>query len=202
MNIFATSPNPYSSAVWLDDKRVNKMITESAQMLSTYVHEFGAAAYVLRHGPIYRPTHAQHPCVRWLVADLCNFRWLLRHAEHLASIYADTNHRVHGAWPIVRAIREYANERGVTWDEPISFQNSARNADHACDFTHLPVHEAYQQYLLFRWNETDREWPTWRGRAIPSFVPADSPIRLAAVCAGGYTGKPSFLKGLTNGTDS
>ena len=34
MNIFATSSNPKACAEYLDNKRVNKMILESAQMLS------------------------------------------------------------------------------------------------------------------------------------------------------------------------
>ena len=37
MNIFATSPSPDTSALWLDDVRKNKMILETAQLLSASV---------------------------------------------------------------------------------------------------------------------------------------------------------------------
>lgn len=41
MNIFATDPCPIKSAQFLDDKRVIKMILESAQMLCTALHQLG-----------------------------------------------------------------------------------------------------------------------------------------------------------------
>jgi hypothetical protein len=41
MNIFALSECPEQSALWLDDIRKNKMILESAQMLSTAIRSGG-----------------------------------------------------------------------------------------------------------------------------------------------------------------
>lgn len=37
MNIFAFDPDPWACALWLDDVRKNKMILETAQLLSSAV---------------------------------------------------------------------------------------------------------------------------------------------------------------------
>ena len=89
MNIFVTDPCPVRSAQALDDVRVNKMITESLQML-------GYA--MVRHGvptdfhPIKKDgvtpfalnaPHRNHPCTLWVGSTAGNFKWLIDHATAL-----------------------------------------------------------------------------------------------------------------------
>lgn len=83
MNIFVSSFNPVEAAQWLDDSRVIKMTLESTQLLSTV---FG--------GP-YKPTHANHPCTRWIGENPTNARWLLDHLQALSNEYTRRFNRLH-----------------------------------------------------------------------------------------------------------
>jgi hypothetical protein len=65
MNIFILDQNPVTAARFHADKHVNKMILESAQMLSTVL------------GGRYKPTHANHPCTLWVSRSRANASWLI-----------------------------------------------------------------------------------------------------------------------------
>lgn len=108
MNIFFTSSNPYTCAIALDDKRLNKMILETAQLLSGAVHAFIEAGdnklTPEQHSVLYKRTHFNHPSAKFarstLVVDLletptaasaiqpakrANFTWLYDHFVHLVN---------------------------------------------------------------------------------------------------------------------
>ena len=74
MNIFVTHLDPVKCAQNLDDKRVIKMILESAQMLSTSINVSGGK------GP-YKTTHVNHPCSVWVRSSNANYYWLLNHFQ-------------------------------------------------------------------------------------------------------------------------
>ena len=60
MNIFITSFNSKEAASHLDDLRLNKMILETAQLLSSaYRNLFGDDDL------LYKDTHFNHPCAIW-----------------------------------------------------------------------------------------------------------------------------------------
>lgn len=65
MNIFILDTDPTRAAQFHADKHVNKMILESAQMLSTVL------------GGRYKPTHANHPCTLWVGQSRANASWLI-----------------------------------------------------------------------------------------------------------------------------
>jgi hypothetical protein len=81
MNIFVTYLCPVESAKALDDKRVVKMILESAQMLSTAINLSN-----MSQAP-YKSTHVNHPCSVWARTSKANFRWLLTHFLALCHEY-------------------------------------------------------------------------------------------------------------------
>lgn len=60
-DIFVTDHCPRISAQALDNKRVVKMILETAQLLSTAIFINTNMAY----DNIYKPTHLKHPCTIW-----------------------------------------------------------------------------------------------------------------------------------------
>lgn len=99
MNIFILDNNPATAARYHADKHVPKMVLESAQMLST----------VLK-GP-YKPTHANHPCTKWVAASRQNAEWLWLLADHLNIEYKERfgHSKNHKSWdaiePIWREIR-------------------------------------------------------------------------------------------------
>ena len=61
MNIFAFDKCPMRSALWLDDIRKNKMILESAQMLSTAVRALCPDTTL----EVYKTAYLNHPCSKW-----------------------------------------------------------------------------------------------------------------------------------------
>ena len=99
MNIFILDNSPAIAARYHADKHVPKMVLESAQMLST----------VLK-GP-YKPTHANHPCTKWVAASRQNAEWLWLLADHLNIEYKERfgHSKNHKSWdaiePIWREIR-------------------------------------------------------------------------------------------------
>ena len=90
MNLFATSPDPVTSAQWLDSKRVNKMLTESAQIICTVL-----ASDRIKGLP-FKPTHGHHPIVKWAGDTHSNLWWTVQHhiALHDEWLYRSEERRV------------------------------------------------------------------------------------------------------------
>jgi hypothetical protein len=93
MNIFVLDQNPYKAAEMMCDKHINKMLVESAQMLSTAIflkffsepneenkEKFSKTGF-------NKPTHINHPCNVWVRTSRQNFEWLLQHEEGLFQQY-------------------------------------------------------------------------------------------------------------------
>lgn len=147
MNIFATSNCPVLSAKFLDSKRVIKMILESAQMLSTALHLAGVAAP-------YRKTHENHPCTIWVRRSRSNYMWLVRHFQALCNRYNLATGKTHSCY---QHLQFFINSAIHLVDgELTEFANCARNKSLGVDFSHLPVNEAYVQYLIARFNTDKR----------------------------------------------
>jgi hypothetical protein len=91
MNIFVTSIDPVACAKALDDKRLVKMVLETAQLLSTVHRRFNTAIADM----VYKPTHQYHPCSVWLAQSLGNYDWLLAHFNALCAEYTYRYGRKH-----------------------------------------------------------------------------------------------------------
>lgn len=87
MNIFVTSYDPLECARALDDKRLVKMVLETAQLLSTAIRavHLNQHEFEVDETKLYRPTHENHPCGKWTRACQANFKWLVRHGYALAA---------------------------------------------------------------------------------------------------------------------
>ena len=72
MNIFVLDTRPWVAARGHCDKHVVKMITETAQLISTHRRLNGEDANDL----LYRKTHINHPCRKWLDEAPGNIAWL------------------------------------------------------------------------------------------------------------------------------
>jgi len=156
MNIFVTSYCPIESAKFLDDKRVNKMCLESAQMLSTALRTLGC-----EDERLYKSTHKNHPSCVWVRQSDMNFVWLLAHFEALLDEYEKRRGREHGCSRLLAAF--YANIDWLPVGELTDFANCAANSSLGLSYKHVDdVRLAYQLYLADRW-ETDKRAPTWYG---------------------------------------
>jgi hypothetical protein len=152
MNIFVTSPCPIESAKFLDDKRVIKMILESAQMLSTAINERGGSAP-------YRSTHKNHPANVWARTTRSNWIWLFNHFEALSDEYYRRFNKVHKSSLLktkLWELKDYIPEGRLT-----PFVNCAANESKGVNYkNHVDTFEAYKLYLKDRW-ATDTRLPKW-----------------------------------------
>lgn len=107
MNIFILDENPYVAATMVCDKHVNKMIIESAQMMST-VHRMldgepfraksnsGKTTQTYyrfgdeRDDLYYLAVHKFHGCTKWTAESKDNYTW---HYEHFCGLADEFKHR-------------------------------------------------------------------------------------------------------------
>lgn len=91
MNIFILDENPTLAAQYQCNKHVVKMVTETAQMLSTVKISMGLDAP-------YRPTHKNHPCTLWVAQSRENYYWAWNHGHALGVEYTHRYGKIHKAW--------------------------------------------------------------------------------------------------------
>lgn len=90
MNIFFLHWNPRICARWHLDKHVVKMILESCQLLCG-AHWMTDSEFE----PVYKITHKNHPCAKWVRESLSNYKWLVMLTAELCSEYTYRYERVH-----------------------------------------------------------------------------------------------------------
>ncbi len=76
MNIFVLHENPILAATMIDDNRLPKMVTESAQMLASALIRHGAtpdSMPLTKAGTPYKGGYPNHPCTVWAGDSLGNF---------------------------------------------------------------------------------------------------------------------------------
>jgi len=95
VNLFILDRDPVIAARWQCDRHVVKMTLEAAQILCSAAHLLGQRAP-------YRPTHLQHPCVRWTAATRGNWRWVVEHGLALAAEYERRYGRAHKSSAVLR----------------------------------------------------------------------------------------------------
>lgn len=151
MNIFVTSNDPFESAKYLDDKRVNKMILESVQMLSTALILKGIPAPV-------KASHQNHPCSVWCRSTRENYLWLCDHLEGLLNEKFKRYQKEHSYRQHLDYLRQQSKNIPSLMLTP--FINCAANKEHNLNFHSIKnVPLAYKMYLLERWKR-DNQKPT------------------------------------------
>lgn len=150
MNIFATSDDPAKCAQALDDSRLRKMVTETAQLLSAAVRETDGGDHTADGLKLYKRPPSGQELVRWASRTRANYRWLVAHGQAMAE---ECRHRF-GKVPVSA---EVIWKCALLWqrvDEgPLEpFVNRARNLSEELDYSAMAdVHRAYRLYLCHRW---------------------------------------------------
>ena len=161
MNIFALSECPEQSALWLDDIRKNKMILESAQMLSTAIRWLDPDTTL----PVYKLAYINHPCSKWARRSRGNFKWLLSHMFHLFS----QRDRPHSSARLLEHLDYYSHNGYFPNEDLTPFANCARNLERGVDYSDVDdVHQAYRMYMNDRWKEK-KITLTWRWGEEPDW---------------------------------
>lgn len=156
MNIFVTSHCPIQSALELDNKRIVKMILETAQMLSTALRRHGVG-----NGPHYKSAYQKHPCTLWTGRTRGNFGWLVDHGLSLCAIYSSIYGRVHASEGVIQFADR--NRKKIPAGSLQPFADCAE-FKHRTD---LNIHERYQMFMNYKWNHRDTTPPVWSRRKTP-----------------------------------
>ena len=90
MNIFYLHNDPYKAATYFYDKHKVKMILESAQMLCTAHHHYGAGDNVP-----YKKAHYNHPSTIWCRQNDKQYMWLFNHMLALGAEYTKRYGKTH-----------------------------------------------------------------------------------------------------------
>lgn len=163
MNIFVSDKCPIKSAQALDDRRLVKMVLETAQLLSTAVYHLG----YWHHG-LYKPTHSNHPCSLWARASKANFEWLGMHAIALANEYKfryNLMFEEHKSKAIIEECISIFRDKQPNIPEDIT---PFTNATPLKDNDGLSVVDKYKKYLKeVKWVDGKSRWtkrqpPDWR----------------------------------------
>ncbi len=164
MNIFATSRDWRRCAEDLDDKRLVKMILETAQILCTAMRLNG-----VREDIPYKSTHANHPCVKWAASENnTNFSWLTYYLEALHDEYS---YRF-GGRSHVSFLKVFPLAHRHCRLNPVEADvhpNCARNSSLGIEGCGDDVYESYRNYLTLRWKRDTRQ-PKWTLRGMPSWA--------------------------------
>lgn len=162
MNIFVLDEFPMLAAQYHCDTHVVKMVLETAQLLSTAQRICTPALpYNLRR-TIYKPTHINHPCSKWVRESKANYQWLYELFRHLAAEYTYRYDKTHKSWA---TLQHALAEPPVNMpDKPLTPFAMAFGRNIAPD----PKASAVQNY---RWYYiTKRDIARWeRGRPVPEW---------------------------------
>jgi hypothetical protein len=157
MNIFIISASPHECAIMLDDKRLVKMTTETAQMLSSALSEYNAV-------PFYKRSHANHPCSKWVGASRENFMWTIQLLSELNSEYVrrynkDVNHLAY-----TKAISACVTQIDKIPEGQLTpFVNCSLFKDES------DVIKAYKKTMVQKWTEF-KQPPRWTNAIKPTWA--------------------------------
>lgn len=169
MNIFATSQDPLECARILDDKRVQKMLLESIQMLGNAVYLIDKPLEFLPKridGMPYAKAHYNHPCSAWVRESEAHYEWLHNHAVELAhECFGRKNQTPDGTLVARNLSTLFRAQAYIEFPTTkfLGFQNSSA-------FKDLEVHEAYRQTMVTKWIWTDRRQPKWTNAEPPVWL--------------------------------
>jgi hypothetical protein len=155
MNIFVVDGDVQKCAIALDDKRLNKMIIETAQLLSNAIHLNGGV-------PSYKPTHLKHPCSLWVSCSSLNYSWLLDLFLAMNEEYTYRREKIHGCLKLAAELTlnscglAFPSRERTEWANCSLFKNSNN------------TFEAYKATLCYKWKRLDKK-PTWTKRTPPDW---------------------------------
>lgn len=165
MNIFVTSYCPAESARNLDDKRVIKMILETAQMLSFVVWQvsgYKGQSYVPGFYKAEGVSFAKHPCTIWAGKSFQNAMWLRQHGLVMCQVYEEVYGKKHKALPVIK--KSLPHLMKLPYTGPTAFANCTEDK-----VSSKPIIHKYREFMDLKWSERDVRPPTWQKRQQPSW---------------------------------
>ena len=147
MNIFFTSLCPILAARDLDNVRLNKMILETAQILSTNNHILGTG-----YAP-YKPTHANHPSTVWARTSLTNMMWLVDHFQAMCFEYTHrSGGKVHKTSLHLDGFRDSIAQHNATQFASVGITAFANCTLDCVRDLNLDTVTSYRIHMCFKWH--------------------------------------------------
>lgn len=180
MNIFVLDEKPKTAAIYHCDAHVNKMIVESAQMLSTAHRVLDGReerrpsksgkrmvqywVHPTHEDVLYKAVHMKHPCTLWTMESLANYQWHYRLFNYLTLEYRwrykKSNHK---SFELLGGI--LLNPPSNIPDVGLTPFRLAMGSNPECMNPDNPVesyrrfYETKQERFNMRW--TNRDVPSW-----------------------------------------
>jgi hypothetical protein len=156
MNIFVIDPDTTICAQALDDLRLNKMIIETAQLLSTAMRVQGYT-----NNDIYKISHVNHPCAVWTRETQANYKWLLLYMSDLVEERMNRTGKGHKSYEIFNTL--CGGPKLMPPGDLTPWPNCTPNK-HIVD-----IHDAYKITMRDKW-ANDKRPPKWTNSTKPSWA--------------------------------
>jgi hypothetical protein len=154
MNIFCVDECPFEAAKLLPDRHVNKMITETNQMLSLvfskYYHDWGTLPK--KDGTVYKTEnskHLKHICTIWISKSYDNMAWAISHGFGLCDEFSYRYEKPHAGYEALKVAKDvFESKTNMSINDYDSVKSFARAMDDSIrnDRTISDV-DAYRKYL-------------------------------------------------------
>jgi hypothetical protein len=155
LNIFVVDPDTTKSAQALDDLRLNKMIIETGQLLSTAMRAQG-----YQGNDIYKSTHINHPCAIWARTSSENYKWLLLYMSDCVEEWQVRFNKNHNSY---RIFNDLCGGPKLMPQGPLTpFANCTPYKD-------MGTFDAYKLTLIDKWAK-DKRPPRWTNRNKPTWA--------------------------------
>lgn len=167
MNFFYCDESLESCAMALDDRRLTKMVLETAQLLNNVLVHFGDMS-----AP-YKATHMNHPSSVWTRTSPSNYKRMLAYFEFICLEFEHRRGKKHKCEDHYHTFVQFAFDLlEDDWDKP--YGTPVPNCTTHKDMTN--VIEAYRLHLRDKWdaeyaNHEAGYWyePTWTKREPPTW---------------------------------
>jgi len=164
MNYPVPTPDPKQNAKFLDNRRLNKFITEYQQMINVaiaYHGGMGDQLLVRKNSLPYSPkSHFNHPCTIWARHNRSNFLHMVKSTLEFYLEHKERGGKGHDNVPDNIKKATYFAAR-IPAGELTPFPNCTVAPKYNISFKHIEdVHLAYQLYLNARWDNDSTE-PEW-----------------------------------------
>lgn len=153
MNIFYLADNPTECAQYHADKHCVKMILEYSQLLSTAHRVLDGA-----NAPdvLYKATHINHPCAKWVRESTANYEWLYNLLHQLHREYRYRYGREHASARLLNPLFNFPKNlpSGELTSRPQAMPDFYKSDN--------PI-EAYRNYYI----QEKAHLAKWKNRKVP-----------------------------------
>jgi len=158
MQIFVTDMCPKIAAQDLDDRRVLKLILETAQLLGLAARQQGYGNCIIDPAP--PKTIANHPLVKWVGKNRENYNWTREYFEALCKEYTLSSGKTH-KWEMYKLGFWDAQRTVIPKGEMTPFVNLSH-------FNTGDITEDYKACLREKWDNSAVKL-TWKRRTPPTW---------------------------------